>query len=63
MKTDEFYPTVNLFGDLKAGDRFAYRGGYYEKVSGNYADLLVNEKVVLIEEIPATAWVVYYEAQ
>lgn len=49
------------FGELKAGDRFAYKGGEYEKISGNFADVLCGDKVVDTEEIPEGAKVYLYE--
>jgi hypothetical protein len=34
------------FGELKAGDKFAWQGGEYEKISGNFAiDLHTNSTV------------------
>ena len=55
------------FGELKAGDRFAYLGCDYEKISGNCAVLLANGEPVMkgkqpkIQEVPANASVYLYE--
>lgn len=58
MKEVGFYC---LFGELKAGDKFAYQGANYEKISGNLADLTVNGKIVRTEEIPPDAKVYVWE--
>lgn len=39
---------------LRAGDVFTYRGRTYEKISGNYADLIVKGEVVSTVEFGAT---------
>ncbi len=46
------------FGFLKSGDRFAWGGGEFEKVSGNIAVRLWDEKVV---EMPEGVKVHLYE--
>jgi hypothetical protein len=46
------------FGELKAGDKFAYQGAEYEKISGNFADILGKEECV---EIPEDAIVYLFE--
>ncbi len=54
METGFYYD----FGELKAGDRFAWRGGDYEKISGNGATDLFTGSVV---EIPEGVAVYLYE--
>ena len=46
------------FGELKAGDKFAYQGIEYEKISGNSAVELVTNKII---EFDYPTYVYLYE--
>lgn len=46
------------FGELKAGDKFVWKGIEYEKVSGSFASRIVDGKA---EEIPDEAKVYLFE--
>ena len=52
---------VTTFGALKAGDRFAYQGSEWVKISGNVADLMMEDEVIGAQDISADAVVVLLE--
>jgi hypothetical protein len=37
------------FGKLKAGDKFTWNGGEYEKISGNFADDISGDVLETVE--------------
>jgi hypothetical protein len=52
------------FGELKSGDRFAWNGLEYEKLSGNLADLLLGGKLsdpIKTVEVPPDTKVYLFE--
>ncbi len=47
------------FGELKAGDKFAWHGAEYEKISGNCAIEIYSNKIVEFENTLVYLYEVY----